>query len=421
MKKVALATLLSFFIAAVAVIAFPSTVHAADYACNISLLGSTGGDGVYNLPSEKVEVSSTDVRSLGGEPVNNSDGTFFLDLGVLDRGAGLPIPVSISNGSFGPINLDSKIIETIRNSPNPETFEIKLMRNTGALQVLNRELVCRTTFKSSNTGGAIANSQYSCGSPGIGLTRTGSEIVNVAISVDGASLPTDRSYFAYFRKAGVAGDIAAVPLSPSSGDYAGGFSGNLEDGTYTLVIADRQKQILPDLLDLRVLAPSDISGCITSFSFNKTSLEECNEPGKCFVPPGSKPGVTVPFDICTQVHTADQRRCNICLCGEDNCKGKTIVPEKIKIWTSIGCIPASKQGIVESLLRVGLGLSGGVLVIMILAGAFNLATSAGETKKVQEAQEMISAAIMGLLFVIFSVIILRFIVINVLHIPGFGS
>ncbi len=118
---------------------------------------------------------------------------------------------------------------------------------------------------------------------------------------------------------------------------------------------------------------------------------------------------TVPFDLCKQAATQEEiDKCNECV-------------KKQSLWTAVGCVPTDAQGIVQSLLRIGLGLSGGVVILAILAGAFMFATSSGDTKKVQEAQEMISSAIIGLLFVIFSVIILQFVGISLLHIPGFGK
>ncbi len=121
------------------------------------------------------------------------------------------------------------------------------------------------------------------------------------------------------------------------------------------------------------------------------------------------------FDLCKQA-TGDkeQAECQKCL-------GKITIPGKEGLWTAVGCIPTDTQGIVESLLRIGLGLSGGFVILTILAAAFMFATSSGDPKKVQEAQEMVSAAIIGLLFVIFSVIILTFIGVSVLRIPGFGT
>lgn len=118
-----------------------------------------------------------------------------------------------------------------------------------------------------------------------------------------------------------------------------------------------------------------------------------------------------PFDYCKQANPADKEACAACF-------GPPGAPTG-KIWTGIGCIGTTTPEIVRSLLTIGLGLSGGVVLLSILAGAFMLATSAGEPKKIQEAQEMISAAVIGLLFVIFSAIILRFIGVSILHIPGF--
>ncbi len=81
----------------------------------------------------------------------------------------------------------------------------------------------------------------------------------------------------------------------------------------------------------------------------------------------------------------------------------------------------TQEGLVTSLLRIGIGLAGGFVLLSILYGSFLLTTSSGDPKRVQEGQEMITSAIMGLLFVIFSVIILRFIGVSILQIPGFGT
>lgn len=122
------------------------------------------------------------------------------------------------------------------------------------------------------------------------------------------------------------------------------------------------------------------------------------------------------FDLCKQA-TGDreQRACQSCL------NGTTLGEKKQGLWTAVGCVPTSPQGIVQSILRIGLGMAGGIVVLSVLAGAFMLATSAGNPKQVEEAQQLISSAIIGLLFVVFSVIILQFIGVQILHIPGFGS
>ena len=91
------------------------------------------------------------------------------------------------------------------------------------------------------------------------------------------------------------------------------------------------------------------------------------------------------------------------------------------IWTAVGCIPSSPESVIKVVITIGLALGGGVVLIMILVGSFMLSVSQGDPNKTKEAKEIITSAIIGLLFVIFSVTILQFIGVSILHIPGFGE
>ena len=91
------------------------------------------------------------------------------------------------------------------------------------------------------------------------------------------------------------------------------------------------------------------------------------------------------------------------------------------IWTAVGCIPQTPEAIVKTLIEIGLIMSGAIVLIMILAGAFMLSTSQGDPKKTQDAKELITSAIIGLLFIIFSITILQFVGVSILRIPGFGE
>lgn len=122
----------------------------------------------------------------------------------------------------------------------------------------------------------------------------------------------------------------------------------------------------------------------------------------------SEEGLDV-FKICDQISDSTQlEKCNECL----NMKG---------LWTAVGCINREPTNIVRSFIRIGLGLAGGTALLIILAAAFTLSTSQGDPKKVGDAKEMLTAAIIGLLFVVFSVTILQFIGVTILQIPGFGQ
>lgn len=91
------------------------------------------------------------------------------------------------------------------------------------------------------------------------------------------------------------------------------------------------------------------------------------------------------------------------------------------VWTAVGCIPRNPESVITVVVTIGLAAGGGIVLIMILVGSFMLSVSQGDPNKTKEAKEIITSAIIGLLFVIFSVTILQFIGVSILHIPGFGE
>lgn len=91
------------------------------------------------------------------------------------------------------------------------------------------------------------------------------------------------------------------------------------------------------------------------------------------------------------------------------------------IWTAVGCISQNPRSLVTKLINVGIGISGGVALLIILASAFSLTMSQGDLKKTSDAKEWLTAAVIGLIFIILSVSILEFVGNTVLRIPGFGG
>lgn len=117
------------------------------------------------------------------------------------------------------------------------------------------------------------------------------------------------------------------------------------------------------------------------------------------------------FALCEQIpsdNTDQIERCRECFAGGG-------------IWTAVGCIPSEPESVIAVIIEIGLTLGGAIVLIMIIAGAFMLSTSQGDPKKTQDAKELITSAIIGLLFIIFSVTILQFIGVSVIRIPGFGE
>lgn len=129
----------------------------------------------------------------------------------------------------------------------------------------------------------------------------------------------------------------------------------------------------------------------------------------------TKPDLPEAFSLCKQAGN-NEGKCESCLVNNG-------------IWTAIGCIPygvtaggeISAVPTIRAFISIGLGIAGGVVVIMVLVGAFLLSTSQGDLKRVDEGKALITSAVIGLLFVIFSVTILRFIGFDLLRLPGFGG
>lgn len=91
------------------------------------------------------------------------------------------------------------------------------------------------------------------------------------------------------------------------------------------------------------------------------------------------------------------------------------------VWTALGCIPTNADQMIQVIIRIGLLIAGGIATLIILAGSFMLSVSQGDPQKTTEAKEMITAAIIGLVFIIFSVSILQLIGVQILQIPEFGQ
>jgi hypothetical protein len=87
--------------------------------------------------------------------------------------------------------------------------------------------------------------------------------------------------------------------------------------------------------------------------------------------------------------------------------------------TAIGCLPVGdRNAFLAFILRWALGIAGGVSFILIIYSGFTIMTSGGDKRRLQSGKELLTAAIAGLMLLIFSVFILDFIGIRILRIPG---
>ncbi len=116
--------------------------------------------------------------------------------------------------------------------------------------------------------------------------------------------------------------------------------------------------------------------------------------------------------------------------GEAACKSVTTQNGECKscfdgggAWTAIGCFGGggTPNDFVASFIKLGTGLGGGVAFLLILFSGFQRITSAGNPEKLHEAKDLMTAAISGLLLIIFSVFLLRLVGVDILQLPGFSS
>ena len=92
------------------------------------------------------------------------------------------------------------------------------------------------------------------------------------------------------------------------------------------------------------------------------------------------------------------------------------------MWTAIGCLPVTglEAFLKDYLFTFGIGIAGGIAFLYFLYGTFLFLTSAGNAEKVAQAKEIIVSALSGLLFIIFSIFLLKIVGADILRIPGFG-
>jgi hypothetical protein len=91
------------------------------------------------------------------------------------------------------------------------------------------------------------------------------------------------------------------------------------------------------------------------------------------------------------------------------------------IGSALGAISTSPQGLVKSIFAILLSITGMVAVILIIIAGFKLMTSQGNPEKIKDAREQLTAAIIGLMFIIFSFVFIQTIGVSILQLPGFGG
>jgi hypothetical protein len=92
-----------------------------------------------------------------------------------------------------------------------------------------------------------------------------------------------------------------------------------------------------------------------------------------------------------------------------------------QIVTAIGDVSTDPCKFISQLFGILLSFSGGIALLLIMQAGYRYMTSQGKPEAVQQAREQLIAAIVGLIFMIFSFVILQTIGVDILRIPTGGS
>jgi hypothetical protein len=80
----------------------------------------------------------------------------------------------------------------------------------------------------------------------------------------------------------------------------------------------------------------------------------------------------------------------------------------------------SSEEFLSDILRWAVGIGGGIAFLLILYAGFMIMTASGNPERLKAGQELLTSAISGLILLIFSVFILKFIGVDILGLDAFG-
>jgi hypothetical protein len=252
-----------------------------------------------------------------------------------------------------------------------QTQNLKFMYCTGSC--IMAEELCKDTFVISKTYSSTCN---------ITITPAGPSIKDTTIGVDVASLSTE--------------DLELFYNGPTIGS------------TYVGLIDSASKHFS---VDNHGLGSYDL--WVTKKSDTRFGTRLCQRQFTVTTEGGTAPPDSQSTDLCTFV--SDSTKKSECM----KCISPTDPNASSGMWTAIGCIPTTLDGFLKTILPFGMGIGGGIAFLLMLFGALQIMTSAGNPEKLNAGKELVTSAIVGLLLIIFSIFLLRLIGADILSIPGF--
>jgi len=214
---------------------------------------------------------------------------------------------------------------------------------------------------------------------------------NTPVPVYVSGLDCNKNYYHYrvFNDAGEQIDVGDVYFSQAPCDWRFSVSGS-RTGQYEVLI-----------FPLRSAGQRTNPICFGEFRTNSSNPTLVPLPTD--VGPGG-PGVINLYLACGDL---PDPTCKTCIDDGD-------------AWTALGCIPTDPAAFVAWVLARAISIGGGIAFLLMIGGGFTIMTSSGNPEQLNKGKSIITSAATGLLFIIFSVLLLKIIGIDILKLPGFA-
>lgn len=98
----------------------------------------------------------------------------------------------------------------------------------------------------------------------------------------------------------------------------------------------------------------------------------------------------------------------------ENLRASNFNPESNTVKTELGDLPRDPAELATAAIRIAIGIGGGVAFLLMVYGSFRLIFAGGNPESVQNGREIITAAVIGLLVIIFATFILQLVGISIL-------
>jgi hypothetical protein len=91
------------------------------------------------------------------------------------------------------------------------------------------------------------------------------------------------------------------------------------------------------------------------------------------------------------------------------------------INTAFGCIDSRPGAVISIVLRLGIGMGSGIALLLIIYGSYKVLASQGQPDQINQGKEIITASIIGIVFITLSVTILQIIGVDILGLNDLGT